>query len=225
MSQRLCLVVAAEAEFRVAGQVLDELALGSVASLIKSGIGAIGFAERFSKHLANNHFESVLISGLCGALDPMLKKRDVVVYDRCMTAAEAIDLDSDLGKRIAGSLRCVRGVGLSVGEVITEVAEKARLWQMYRASVLDMETHAVLSVCRSHQIRAAAVRVVSDEADEQLPDFNRVLGPEGEIIAKRVPQVLFSRPRASLRFLTSMRPTMDAFRDALRAVIPAALNR
>lgn len=211
MKSRLCLVVASDIEYRAVANVLKRLPQLSVV-LIKSGIGAIGFEELHAHRLVSEDIDRVIITGFCGALSDELRKGDVVLYDRCRNLTNVIELDRELNERLETKFKPVRGTGLTVTRVVVEASEKKRLWTEYGALAVDMETFAVASVCRERQIPVAALRVVSDESDEELPDFNRALGEDGEIIARRIPHVLIERPRASWRFIASVRPTMDVFR-------------
>ncbi|MEP7274200.1 MAG: hypothetical protein ABI882_22085, partial [Acidobacteriota bacterium] len=189
MKGRLCLVVAAEVEYRAAANVLKRLPQHDVV-LIKSGIGAVGFESVFADRLASADIGRVIMTGLCGALSEDLRKGDIVLYDRCRNLTDEIELDRELSAKLASTFTPVRGTGLTVTRVVAEASEKKRLRAEYGALAVDMETFIVASACKEQGVPVAALRVVSDEADEDLPDFNRALSDHGEMIARRVPGVL-----------------------------------
>jgi nucleoside phosphorylase len=235
MSRAWCVVTASEAEFRAVASLFRKPAITTEDGLkiarcdkfvlLKSGIGAIGFAARFSAHLSSNDYDAALITGFAGALDPRLGKLKTVVYDRCRCGDDVVDCDSALSTEIAEAVAGSRGMGLTVAKVISEASEKQRLWELYGALAVDMESHPVLAVCARHGLPATALRVISDEAGEDLPDFNRAIGPDGNVLGSRMPAVLIARPAAAWRFLTSMGPAMNALKEALSAATGGSSSR
>ena len=218
MSPRYCLVVASVAEYRAAVDILQHLP-SSQCDVVKCGIGAVGFNESFSARLEDNDYAAVIIAGLCGGLSPELERGDRVIYDNCRTANGSVDLDSALTTKLLGGLKCAHGTGFTVSNVVTSAKAKRDLWREFGALAVDMETFQVASICRDRSVPAVCVRVVSDSSDEDLPDFNRVLSRDGEIIGWRVPSVLLSSPMASLRFLSSMKATMETFKRSIDDVL------
>ncbi len=187
--------------------------------VVKCGIGAVGFNESFRTRLEGNDYAAVIIAGLCGGLSPELERGDRVIYDSCRTAKSSLDLDAPLTTKLLDGLNCAHGTGLTVSSVITSARAKRELWREFGSIAVDMETFQVASICRDRSVPAVCVRVVSDSSDEDLPDFNRVLGADGEIIGWRVPSVLLSSPVASLRFLSSMRTTLEDFKRSVTDVL------
>jgi hypothetical protein len=58
-----------------------------------------------------------------------------------------------------------------------------------------METAAAARVCEARGIPWAAVRAISDTADEALPlDFNRLRDPDGGLATSRVALAALARP-------------------------------
>ena len=70
---------------------------------------------------------------------------------------------------------------LTVDRIIRWAEEKRALGERHAALAADMETMAVAEVCRRRQIPLAAVRVISDAADEDLPgDVERLLAQDSD---------------------------------------------
>src|SRR5262245_41510948 len=98
--KRLCVVTAHDLEFSTAAGLLSEckyyneaqmkVCRGTVGNrqvtILQSGVGAFGFANRLSAHLENNQYEGLMVAGVAGALDPQIKTGDVVVFDNCYNA-------------------------------------------------------------------------------------------------------------------------------------------
>lgn len=223
-------------------------------TLLISEVGASGFAQRLAHHLAATRYDALLVIGLAGGLDPQLGTGEVVVYDSCFAANPgrldsapatigrekrlareefaSLDCHAGLSERVltslrAGGLKGRRGTGLTGDRVIVNAAEKRVLWERYGASVVDMETYQILSACAQFNLPATAVRIVSDEADQDLPDFNQAIDRAGKIVAGRAALALLGRPAAAIRFLFSLRRVMKSLRQAADLILngtPARLD-
>ncbi|HZS03341.1 MAG TPA: hypothetical protein VFD58_00575 [Blastocatellia bacterium] len=264
---RLCVVTAADVEFRAVagllGPATDErsgalrLCRGRVGrlevTLLISEIGASGFAEGLATHLAATEYDGLIVIGLAGGLDPGLKTGDAVVYDSCIRARIRADFsavnisaesfarekrsareeiaslacDAELSNQIFETLKtaevaCRRVTGLTVDRVIIDAADKRALGRRYGAAAADMETYQVLAVCERFGLPATAVRLISDEADEDLPDFNRALNSEGKISNLKASLVMIARPVAAARFLFNFSRVLSALRQVASLVFNGA---
>lgn len=213
-------------------------------TVLQTGMGARGFGAWFMRHLPDHHYDAVIVVGLAGGLDPQLRTGDAVIYDLCHDARrlfpphaakeklpardEIASIASDdklsgllLTKLQAAGLTCRRGAGVTVGRILVTAADKRALGAHYGAVAVDMETYDVLQVCAQQGVPATALRIVSDEAAMDLPDFNRAADAHGQLSSWRVAQVLLARPRVSLRFLRQLNPALRALRASLRALLAA----
>src|SRR5262249_56905018 len=79
----LCVGVAVDIEFKIAASLLSGKSFSSQGmkicrglfggrriTILQSGMGAVGFAERLGKHLTNNRYDALIIAGLAGGVDP-----------------------------------------------------------------------------------------------------------------------------------------------------------
>ncbi|MFN7947480.1 MAG: hypothetical protein U0Z53_19180 [Blastocatellia bacterium] len=255
----LCLVTAAEVEFRaVTGLLKDAVFLHSrelkfcrgragsqEVTVLISEIGAPGFADRLAAHLTAGRYDGVLVIGLAGGLDAQLRTGDVVIYDSCIriedtgvklsTGSSAgvkrfareeiagIRCDPELSARLCAGLRsrnirCRQVNGLSFNRIVVNAADKRALNEHYGAAVVDMETYQVLDVCARLNVPGAALRIVSDAAGHDLPDFNRALDRDGKMSGGRAALAMLARPVAALRFLFNLRRVMGALKQAAGAV-------
>jgi nucleoside phosphorylase len=213
-------------------------------TILKAGVGAFGFADRLSAHLQNNQYEALMVAGLAGALDPQIETGDVVLFDKCYNARAhrngsnsgdhplgggnnaLIACDDKLSRFIAETLRsagvpCFRGAGVTVDRIITSAREKIALGARYQAAAVDMETYDCLSVCTHFGLSATALRVVSDDAASDLPDFNRALDREGRMSKWRMASAIMINPINSARFLLSISRVMDSLRTNLKTIFSA----
>jgi len=194
----LCIVVASDAEYRIARRSLPS------ANILKTGIGAPGFLE---SHLPQ--CSHVLITGFAGALDPALKAGEAVSYERCLNEK-------------GGSIDCLPlktfslAIGISVSRVIVNASEKHRLRHAHNADAVDMESFEILRACGERELKGSVLRVISDEAQEDLPDFNLAIKDDGSIDRRELPRVLLARPILAMKFARSIRASGLALESALR---------
>ncbi len=214
-------------------------------TVLISEIGAPGFADKLIAHLADNRYAAVLVIGLAGGLDAQLRTGEVVVYESCLRIedpAERLAAGSSAGgEQFAGeeiarircdpepvarlcaglrsrNIRCRQVNGLSFNRIVVNAADKRALNKHYGAAVVDMETYQVLEVCARFKVPGAAVRVVSDAAGHDLPDFNRALDCDGQMSGGRVALAMLARPVAALRFLLNLRRVMAALKQTAGAI-------
>jgi len=255
----LCIGAAVDVEFKIAAGLLSGKSFseeprmkicrglfgGRRVTILQSGMGAVGFAERLSEHLTNNRYDALIIAGLAGGLDPRLRVGDAVLYNLCYDA-RAIDFplserpdceeapeevasaagDELLSGFLYGALTradlsFIKAPGITVGRIVTEAKEKLALGARYGAVAVDMETYQALSACAQLGLPAAALRVISDEAGRDIPDFNRVYNADGRINGRRMASVMMARPSAALRLMLTVRPALRSLRVSLQAAMGA----
>src|SRR5262249_38851959 len=150
-------------------------------TVLQSEMGAVGFAERLAKHLADNRYDALIVAGLAGGLDPKLRVGDAVLFDLCFDA-RALDIilrgrpfreelnsiasDEPLSNFLVealtrSDLSFIQAPGITVSRIITESKEKSALRVNYGAAAVDMETYEALVACARLDLAAAALRVIS----------------------------------------------------------------
>ncbi len=136
--------------------------------ILITGIGSHNAEKAVRRFLAKNLPKLVLTCGFAGGLNPELKGGDVVF----ITGYAA------LGERLAEA-EAKHASFFSAPRIATTVAEKKQLRAETGADVVEMESGAILAVCRESRIPSAMVRVISDTATENLPlDFNALSKPD-----------------------------------------------
>ncbi len=236
----LCLVTAVDIEFKTAVNLLSQTASSTESgfkicrgffgnrnvTVLQCGMGARGFAEWLKNHLKANRYEALIVAGLAGGLDPKLKTGDVVIYDLCRDGQtqQEISCDNHLGESLheafqPTSLRAFRGTGVTVSRIITEAQDKLRLGESQQAVAVDMESFDILHVSAELGLPAAAVRVISDEADHALPDFNNAAEASGKMKPWRLAATMLRRPVASVKFLANIKPVINALRESLQVIL------
>jgi adenosylhomocysteine nucleosidase len=179
-----------------------ELAARSVARALGARVGmslpgdlkvhVVGIGARHLPSL-DASATAILSVGLAGALDPSLRRGDVIVED----ASQLLQLDR--------RPRCRAGRVSHADRIISTPEEKCELFRTSGgASVVDMETAVLRRTAEQAGLRFAAIRSVCDEAGEVLHPALRGLVDErgrasvGTAVARlvRSPSLLWEMLRA-----------------------------
>lgn len=154
------------------------------------GLGAVRLPAEVPKGI-----NLIVVAGLGGGLDPVLRVGDVVSGDDVYSSAEP---------------------------VLTP-AHKAELFRTTRARVVDMETAAVRAWAASAGIPVVAVRAVSDTADEAIdPALLRLVDELGRPRPVAIATYLLCHPtgtRRLLRLAAASRLACERLGEAVREVI------
>ena len=136
--------------------------------ILITGIGPKNAEASLRKFLAKRLPKLVFTCGFAGGLNPELKSGEVVF----MTGYPALE------ERLVSADAKLANF-FSAQRIASTVAEKKQLRAETGADVVEMESEAILAVCRESQIPCAMVRAISDTAHEDLPlDFNALSKPD-----------------------------------------------
>src|SRR5262245_49867592 len=238
----LCLVTAVEHEFKIVVSLLsgsrisyeNEISgyrgfFGSRRiTVLKSGMGARGFAERLAKHLSLNNYDALMVVGFAGGLNPNLKNGDAIIYDIChqvnINRISSIPCDTYLSKLMSdilqkSMLKSILGSGVTVDRIVTGTREKIALGIQYNALAADMESYLVMAVCAEARLPAAVLRIISDGVEANLPDFNNAIQSDGRINNWRMAATIIRTPLVSLRFFWNLGPAINSFRECMKAIL------
>ncbi|HUH62093.1 MAG TPA: hypothetical protein VLZ50_03800 [Terracidiphilus sp.] len=102
-------------------------------------------------------------------------------------------IDARTGERF----HCDAGAGdlwLVTSPIVANHAEKRRLATAYKAALVDMEAAAIARLAQMREIPFYCLKGVSDGLDDSLPDFNRFVGPGGQLQLGRFTLFALIRP-------------------------------
>ncbi len=244
MIGNLCLVTAVGHEFKIIASLLTGSSISMEnevgicrgfcgerrITVLKSGMGAKGFAGRFADHLCLNDYDAVIVAGFAGGLNPGLKSGDTVIYDLCYEEnndrALSIACDTNLAKLIFETLqksnpKSITGTGVTVSRLVTGAREKIALGIRYNALAADMESYPVIAVCAEAHVPAAVLRIISDGADADLPDFNTAIDSDGRINNWKMAATILRTPLSSMRFFRNLSPALSSFKECMKALLNA----
>jgi adenosylhomocysteine nucleosidase len=121
--------------------------------------------------------------GYAGALDAGLKVGDILKPARVIDANDG------------SSTKSPNGSGVLVSHSVTaSSAQKGKLRECYGAQAVDMEGAAVARAAEARGVRFAALKVVSDEFNFELPATDRFVDTEGRFREARFAMFVAARP-------------------------------
>jgi len=196
---------------------------GRLVALVLTGMGRAR-AQRGAELLLDGHRPRWIVSaGFGGALDPSLRRNDLVLPDEVVNL-EGARFGIDLAVR-PGTEGLRSGRLLTVDEIVRKASEKADLRARSGADVVDMETSSVAALCGDRGVRFLAVRVISDEAGVDLPpEILAIVGPTGGLRLGATMGALWKRP-SSVKDLLALRQHAIEAADRLAAFLVGAFAR
>jgi adenosylhomocysteine nucleosidase len=179
-----------------------------------TGIGRKNAAGNIREAIAQVRPERVITAGFAGGLNPALKLA-TVVYEEDFGAGFGRELEK-LGA-VPARFYCHRRVAITA-------EEKRLLWKQSGADAVEMESSVIRTICHELKVPSATIRVISDDASQDLPlDFNALMTSEDRINYLKLFWTVLSRPSRILKLIEFQRQTIDAARS-LGAVLEDLLR-
>jgi adenosylhomocysteine nucleosidase len=146
---------------------LDDLPL----RVVEVGVGAEHAAQSTRQLIARSRPNWVVAAGFATALDPSLRRGDLLMPDRILAPdGSALSVGFQIERQVLEATPYLRvGPLLSLDHVAATRAEKEELATSSHAIACDMESQAVAAVCHQEHVRFLAVRIITDERDDELP--------------------------------------------------------
>jgi hypothetical protein len=151
---------------------------------------------------------SIVLMGLCGSLTPNLKVGDRVLYRSCLDAQSLervpqlgcdVTLLKTLQERLGKSVTTVTSV--MCDRMIHQAAEKQAFALRYDAQVVDMEGYIFLKALQSMDLATGMLRVVSDDAQHDLPDLSPAMTEGGGLNFLALATCMVREPRKAFRLI------------------------
>jgi hypothetical protein len=160
-----------------------------------------------TNHIAG---KKLLLMGLCGGLVPQYAIADIVLYQECIkrefdnraAPIAALPCDATLSAWLQQKISEAAVVSaLTSDRLVSSAQEKHQLAQHYRATVVDMEGFAALEILQQTGAMVAMLRVVSDNAQHDLPDLNQAIGTDGTLHPLPLAWGMIRQPIAAMRLI------------------------
>ena len=110
-----------------------------------------------------------------------------------------------------------RGTLVTTDAVVSAPSERARI----RGLAVDMESAGAARACARAGVPFAAIRAVTDRADDELPDIRGVVDPDGSVHPLRALGRMVRRPSDIRRWAALARGARAARRTLVPAVAAA----
>lgn len=158
---------------------------GVECTVVVSGIGRRNAERALLGALESFKPELVLTCGFAGGLNPGL-------------ANGTIAFEADEGFPLAPALpqAGARPVKFFCSDrIVVTTEEKHALRLQSGADAVEMESGAIRAICREREIPSATLRVISDDANTNLPmDFNQLAGADGNMNYLKLAAALAKSP-------------------------------
>lgn len=176
--------------------------------------------------LIDGHHPHTLLSvGFAGALARDWKRnRVVVVRELVDRAGSVIHTGLQITAQSPAGLDCC-GRLVTVDDLVRTASDKASLRAQTGADLVDMESFAVASVCLERGVRFASVRVISDEAEVDLPpEILALVGPTGGYRVGAALGAIWKRP-AAVKELLALREHARQAAERLAETVPKLVSQ
>jgi adenosylhomocysteine nucleosidase len=173
------------------------------AVLVCSGVGSE--AARRATEAIINLYAPVLVqsAGFAGALDSTLKVGTVLTPICVIDAKDGSRIEAGVGHWVLVSV-----------DQPASVKQKAKLAEAYWAHAVDMEAASVARAAQAHDITFVGLKVISDEADFEMPPMERFIASDGQFRTAAFAAHVAVRPWLWLRVIQLARNSSKAA-DAL----------
>ena len=159
----------------------DQVCVGQVAGMqcfaASEGMGAAAATRSFAAiRAAAGELDAVVSYGWAGALSCGVKPPQVHVVTEVV--------DARTGERFATHMPKLGGgapLRMVTLDHVAAQSEKRPLAERYQAVLVDMEAATVGRLARAHGLPFLCLRGVSDGYTDELPDFNRHIGADGQL--------------------------------------------
>lgn len=125
--------------------------------------------------------QGILVMGLAGAVSARLTLGQVVVYQSCSDGEGIRKTDLAWSQHLSQCLDAPLINAYTSPELVSNTQAKADLQQKTGAAVVDMEGGPILAFGARFNIPVAMVRVISDTANQDLPDLSKAIGVDGSL--------------------------------------------
>ena len=203
----------------VTGMQREARIVGRGGEVIVSGGDVASLAEKIERAVAKGA-RAIVSAGICGGLSPALRVGSAVIANAVFTNGVPALADARWAEGLASRLpHAMRGAIAGSDMIIAAAADKAALHRLTGALAADMESHVAARVATAHGLPFAALRVVSDAADQSLPPaVAHALGPDGRPRIGAVLASVAARPVQIPALIRTARDSERALAELLRCL-------
>ncbi len=190
---------------------------GTGVTVVIGGGDGVALQQRLARAIRNGA-DGIISMGIAGALSPTLKAGDGVIASHVIAGDAIFQTDAVWLGRLATRLPdAVVGAVAGVDRPIADTAAKAALNRANGSCAVDMESHIAARAALAHGLPFAALRIISDAAEQVLPPAALVaMRSDGGINYGAVLRSLLTRPQQIPALIQTARDSEKAFAALLR---------
>lgn len=145
-----------------------------------------------SAELSSSALEAVVSTGFCGALDPALPERQIVVAKEVLDWMNKERYDC---VEVTGGAEAISGLVVSQDRIAADREEKRSLRKDASGLAVEMEAAGVAARVKRAGLPFCCIKVVLDRAEESFAiDWNRMRDREGRIARGKIMVHALRRP-------------------------------
>ncbi|HMW02898.1 MAG TPA: hypothetical protein PKE58_22355 [Acidobacteriota bacterium] len=238
----MTVLTATDIEFRAAASLLEKFRRfetgpfggfgffhGRRIDLYMTGMGPHNAATASREIFKRSKAEYVLVGGLAGAIAPECQVGDLVLYSACEFAETTFPrlqtnhhLTAVLNHEFqSGKVPLHCGTGLMARRMLCLANEKQAWGRQYPAKAVDMESYHMVRFAHQAGKQIAVLRVISDDAHHDVPDFNRALDETYQVRNFKVFLELARHPLLAVRFLRNVNLSVKRLKQVFAVAFAA----
>ena len=200
----------------VVGLVAEARIARRLGYAVEIGGGTAEGAASAAERLAASGVSALVSFGLAGGLDPKLRPGTVIIPSAAWLDGRLVHTDPGLSDRLGGATGHVL---LGANEIASMASGKAAQRALSGADAIDLETGGLARVAEARGLPFAALRVICDPAQRDLPPAAlAALTPAGGIALFRVLGALALHPAQIPVMVALARDAATARRALVRHV-------
>ncbi len=165
--------------------------LSAERSLFATGLGTDRTLRSLERQFDRSRPDLVVFTGMAGQLDPSLELGDLVIPERWrFESGDEFPVVDPLIRGLRERGWPVQGSGVTVRVPIVRQSHRLEVFQQTGARVCDMESAAVLMICKSFGIQCISAKIISDTADSGMLAFYRNFQRNVEILGEKIEQLV-----------------------------------
>lgn len=184
---------------------------------IQTGIGRNRAESTIESILTSYQPSAILSLGFAGALIPDLKIGDLVICASVVSEDETYGtsvnpyyadeylLNCSVKALDGNGLKWLRGTGVTISKLASDAKGKNGLRDRIRAEVCEMEDYWIARAASGYGIPFLAVRVIYDEIDTVLPEYNRMVDRHSNVKLDRTMIYVLTHPGQLLNMWAAYR--------------------
>jgi nucleoside phosphorylase len=194
-----------------------------------SGMGRRRARAAAAALLDRSHAPRLVVMGIAGALTADLEVGAIVVAEAVVTDDAPPCSTDPRGLRAAIDAGARPATVITVDRMVTAVADRAALRRhvssvdVSRPAVVDMESYDAVAEAGARGVPATVLRVVSDGADEELPEFLARSRKRDGDLDRRLALLLAMIHAGSIPALLALRRRVRRCSETLAGVVPDML--